>query len=182
LNEEQRTLYERIAGGARLKGGVALTDEAAGLVGPFNAYLHTPALGGRLEAAGVGLRELTVLAPHLREIATLVCAKHHGAQFVWYGHAQIALKEGVEPEAIEAIRVGQNPAFLNPTTAAVYRFSVELTESHRVSDETYSALAERLSERERVELVFVLGYFALVSMTLNVFEVALPEGEPSPFE
>ncbi|MCP4908276.1 MAG: hypothetical protein GY910_25160 [bacterium] len=48
-----------------------------------------------------------------------------------------------------------------------------------MSDETFSELAERLPERE---LVFVLGYFTLVSMTLNVFQVALPEGESLPLD
>ena len=181
LNEEQRALYDRVVAGPRRKMGVSLADEEGGLIGPFNAYLHTPELGGRLEAAGVGLRELTVLAPRLREIAILVSAVHHRAQFEWYAHAQIARNEGVGGEAIEAIHGGRDPGFSDPTDAAVYRFSVELLEKHRVSEATFAALAEELSERERVELVFVLGYYALVSLTLNVFEVALPEGEPPPF-
>jgi len=181
LDEEQQALYNRVVGGPRRKMGVSLADEEGGLIGPFNAYLHTPELGGRLEAAGVGLRELTVLAPRLREIAILVSAAHHRAQFEWYAHAQIARNEGVDVEAIEAIHGGRDPGFSDPTDAAVHRFSVELLENHRVGEETFAALAEELSERERVELVFVLGYYALVSLTLNVFEVALPEGEPPPF-
>lgn len=181
LSEEQRALYDRVSGGPRRKMGVSLSDEEGGLIGPFNAYLHTPQLGGRLEAAGVGLRELTALTPRLREIAILLSARHHRAQFEWYAHAQIARNEGVESELIEAIHAGRPPGFSNPADRAVYAFSVELLEKHRVGDETFAALAKELSERERVELVFVLGYYALVSMTLNVFEVGLPEGEPDPF-
>jgi 4-carboxymuconolactone decarboxylase len=182
LTSGQRALYDLIEGGPRRKMGVSLSDEEGGLIGPFNAYLHTPELGGRLEAAGVGLRESTALAPRLREIAILVSAKHHRAQFEWYAHAQIARNEGVEADSIEAIRLGEDPGFTDPTDVAVHRFAVELLEGHRVGDETFAALAERLPEREQVELVFVLGYYALVSMTLNVFEVALPEGESNPFE
>ena len=181
LSDEQRVLYERVAGGPRRKMGISLTDADGALLGPFNAYLHAPALGARLEAAGVGLREATALAPRLREIAILVTAKHHRAQFEWYAHAKIARDEGVAPEAIAAIKAGRAPAFPEATDAAVHAFAVELVETSRVSDPTYAALAERLSERERVELVFVLGYYALVSMALNAFEVALPEGEPLPF-
>ncbi len=182
LSDEQRVIYERVASGPRRRMGVSLADEEGGLIGPFNAYLHTPELGGRLEAAGVGLRELTALAPRLREIAILTSAKHHRAQFEWYAHAQIARTEGVDDEVIAAIHAGRKPTFKDPTDAAVHRFAVELLDNHRVADETYAALAECLSERERVELVFVLGYYALVSMTLNVFEVALPLGESLPFE
>jgi 4-carboxymuconolactone decarboxylase len=182
LNDEQRALYDRVADGPRRKMGVSLADQEGGLIGPFNAYLHTPELGGRLESAGVGLRELTALAPRLREIAILVSARHHRAQFEWFAHAQIARTEGVEADAIEAIHQGADPAFTDPTDAAVYRFAVELLETHRVSPSTFEGVANRLSERERVELVFVLGYYSLVSMTLNAFEVELPEGTPLPFE
>ena len=182
LNDEQRGLYERIAGGPRRKMALPLADQEGGLIGPFNAYLHTPELGSRLEAAGVGLREVTALAPRLREIAILVSARHYRAQFEWFAHAQIARREGVESELIEAIHRGEEPAFLDPTDACVYRFSVELLENHRVREESYAAVSARLSERERVELVFILGYYALVSLTLNAFEVELPPGEPLPFD
>jgi 4-carboxymuconolactone decarboxylase len=32
-----------------------------------------------------------------------------------------------------------------------------------------------------VELVGILGYYSLVSMTINAFEVPPPEGAPQPF-
>jgi 4-carboxymuconolactone decarboxylase len=33
-----------------------------------------------------------------------------------------------------------------------------------------------------VDLVGVMGYYGLVSMTLNTFQVPLPDGEPLPFK
>ncbi len=33
-----------------------------------------------------------------------------------------------------------------------------------------------------VELVGILGYYVLISMTLNVFRMPLPEGTPLPFK
>ncbi len=181
LNDEQRALYERVAGGPRRKMGISLTDDEGALLGPFNAYLHTPELGARLESAGVALREVVSLSPRLREIAILMTAKHHRSQFEWYAHASIARDEGLSEQAIEAIKQGRDPGFADPTEAAVHAFAAELLEKRRVSDATFDALAARLPEKERVELVFVLGYYALVSMTLNVFEVPLPQGEKLPF-
>ena len=181
LNDEQRALYERVAGGPRRKMGISLTDEQGALLGPFNAYLHTPELGARLESAGVALREVASLAPRLREIAILMTAKQHRAQFEWYAHASIARDEGLSEESIEAIKQGRDPEFADPIEAAVHAFAAELLEKRRVSDAIFDALAAQLPEKERVELVFVLGYYALVSMTLNVFEVPLPQGEEPPF-
>ncbi len=141
LSEEQAALYERIAGGPRTQMGVSLADEEGGLIGPFNAYLHSPALGGHLEAAGVGLRELTALAPKLREIAILVSARHHRAQFEWYAHARIGEAEGISPAAIEAMRLGCDPGFEDEAEAAVFRFSGELLGNHRLSDAAWDGAA-----------------------------------------
>lgn len=182
LDPAGRALRERIAGGPRLRMGVSLEDATGALIGPFNAYLHTPELGARLEAAGVGLRECVTLEARHREIAILVSARHHRAQFEWFAHAIIARREGVAPDVIDSIHAGREPDFEDPSDAAVFRFAGEMLEKHRVSDATFQALASHLGEKERVELVFVLGYYALVSMTLNAFEVALPAGVDPPFE
>ena len=49
-----------------------------------------------------------------------------------------------------------------------------------VSDATYTEAKAELSEKGVVDLVGVLGYYALVSMTLNVFEMPLPDGVTPP--
>ncbi|MEI2734952.1 MAG: hypothetical protein V9G24_09180 [Rhodoblastus sp.] len=50
-----------------------------------------------------------------------------------------------------------------------------------MSDATY-AFAERiLGARGLVDLVGVLGYYGLISMTINAFEVPVPAGAREPF-
>jgi 4-carboxymuconolactone decarboxylase len=77
---------------------------------------------------------------------------------------------------IEALRTGARPRLTKPDEAAVYEFATELYARRRVSDATYAAALAQLGERGVVDLVGVLGYYALVSMTLNVFGVEVPEG------
>jgi 4-carboxymuconolactone decarboxylase len=64
---------------------------------------------------------------------------------------------------------------------AVYRFAAELLQTRHVSDATYAFALETLGQLALVELVGVLGYYGLISMTINAFEVALPEGATDPF-
>ena len=45
----------------------------------------------------------------------------------------------------------------------------------------HAEAVELLGESAVVELVILLGYYTLVSMTLNVFEVPVPAGEDAPF-
>jgi 4-carboxymuconolactone decarboxylase len=51
-----------------------------------------------------------------------------------------------------------------------------------VGDDLYRATVETLGERGVVELVGLLGYYALNSMTLNTFEIGPPSGTPPELE
>ena len=53
--------------------------------------------------------------------------------------------------------------------------------TNRVSEVTYRQAVEAITKAGVVDLIGVVGYYGLVSMTLNVFEVPLPEGESEPF-
>lgn len=63
----------------------------------------------------------------------------------------------------------------------MYAFAKELLDTRKVSDVTYQRAVAELGLTAMVELVGVLGYYGLVSMTINAFEVPLPDGAPQPF-
>jgi 4-carboxymuconolactone decarboxylase len=49
-----------------------------------------------------------------------------------------------------------------------------------VPESLYVEAVKVLGERKVVELVGILGYYTMVSMTLNVFDIGVPEGEADP--
>jgi 4-carboxymuconolactone decarboxylase len=84
-------------------------------------------------------------------------------------------------EIIEAIRTGQEPKFSDAKQASVYTFSRELHRERTVSDAVYADAVRHLGLQPVVELVGVLGYYTLISMTINAFSVPLPDGASDPF-
>ena len=100
----------------------------------------------------------------------------------WWAHARIAAGHGLEAEVIDAILAGEVPRFSEEADRLVYEFAGEVLREHRVSESLYGDLAQTLGESELVELVTLLGYYVMISMTLNVFRVELPSGETSPFQ
>lgn len=76
---------------------------------------------------------------------------------------------------IEAIRTNQEPAFENEDEAVVSAFTRAVHLERRVSDELYARAVEILGEEMVVDLVGILGYYALISITINVFDVDLPD-------
>ena len=139
-----------------------------GVFGPFVPLLRSPVLLERVAAVGEFLRFDSVLEPRLRELATCVAARHVSNRFEWSMHAPLAVKAGVAPEAIEALRQGATPRPLAPDEQVTVDFVHELLATHGVSDLTYQAAIARWGERGVVELTALVGYFVMVSWLMNV--------------
>ncbi len=172
LTPEQRALAESIKSGPRGRFKMS---------GPFAIYLHSPAFGELAQKLGGHLRFQTSVPPRLSEFAILVTAQHWKAQYEWAMHAPIAEKQGVKPQTIRDLQAGRAPKSAPRDEMAIYAFIKELYGKRRVSTPTYNRVKKLLGEAGTVELVGILGYYAMVSMTLNTFRAPLPEGTPVPF-
>jgi 4-carboxymuconolactone decarboxylase len=164
---EQRALAESIKSGPR--GQFKLS-------GPFAIYLHSPAFGELAQKLGGHVRFRTSVPPRLSEFAILCTAQQWKAQYEWAAHAVLGEKAGVKPETIRAIQAGRPPKSAPKDEMAIYAFVKELYAKKRVSTPTFNHVKKILGDAGTVELVGILGYYAMVSMTLNTFKAPLPEG------
>ena len=139
-----------------------------GAKGPFIALLRSPELLARLQKVGEYLRFENALPPRLSEFATLVVARAWTQQFEWFVHVPLALAAGTGADTIAALRTGRRPSAMSPDETLVYDFTIELMHHHGVSDDTYRRCVEAFGERATVDLVGTIGYFAWMSMMLNV--------------
>ena len=144
---------------------------------PLRAWLHSPEMGDRAQRLGEHLRYDTVLGPMLAELAILVTARYWTAHYEWYAHKRLALKAGLDPAVIDAIADRRAPALGDAKAQAVYDFSTTLHTTRTVPASLYASAVAALGEQGVVDLVGLLGYYTLVSMTLNAFDIGLPEGE-----
>ena len=149
--------------------------------GPLKVWLNSAELAARAQELGAFCRYHTSLPKRLSELAILITGAYWKAGFEWFVHAPAGMSAGLNPAVVEAIRVGQEPKFSRDDEAVLYAFTCELLEKRRVSDVTYRRAVEELGELGAVELVGILGYYALISMTIIAFEIPVPDGEPEPF-
>ncbi len=63
----------------------------------------------------------------------------------------------------------------------MHDFATELYESRRVSDAVFDAAVARFGDEVTINLVGLLGYYALVAMTLNVFDMRAAGQTDLPF-
>lgn len=167
MTPEQRKVAEAIMSGPRNS-----------LSGPFNAWLRSPELADRLQKVGEYLRFNTSLDHRLNKFAILITAREWDSQYEWYAHYPLAMKAGLKPEVAADVAAGRRPAAMQEDERLVYDFTTELRRTRAVSDETYKAAVDKLGEQGVMDLIAVSGYYDLVSMTLNVAEVKVPEGQP----
>jgi 4-carboxymuconolactone decarboxylase len=170
LDDRQRGVHDAILAGPR------------GIVeGPLRVWLLSPDLADRAQALGEFCRFGSSLPPALSELAILVTGRFWRAGFEWHVHAPIAERAGLDPAAIAAIRRGDIPD-LQGAEAAVYAFSRQLIETRAVDDAAYAAAVAALGRRGVVDLVGILGYYGLISMTITAFRVPVPVGAEEPFD
>lgn len=146
---------------------------------PLRAWLHSAEMADRAQHLGEYLRWETSLGRALSEIAILVTARFWTSHYEWFAHKREALKAGIDPAIIDAIAARQTPDFADPKARTVYEFALTLHRDHAVPDALYASAKESLGEQGVLELVGLLGYYTLVSMILNAFEIGLPSGETS---
>ena len=170
MTPEQRRVADAIRSGPR-----------GGMGGPFEAWLRSPALADHAQQLGAYCRFGTDLPKDVAELAILLTGAHWKAQFEFWAHTRLGRAAGLPDEVIEAIRTGRRPALARPDLETAYVVVSEYFATNRLSDETYRRAIETFGERGLVDLIGLVGYYGLVSMTLNVFEVDLPQGETLPF-
>src|SRR5215468_6468419 len=122
LTPQQKKYVESILSGPR-----------GDITGPLGVMMVTPELGDLAQKAiaysrFAGREGFSSVPPKLNELAILVVAKHWSAEYVWNAHHTAAVRYGITPETVEAIRAGKRPANMEKDVAAVYNFAAEFIE------------------------------------------------------
>jgi 4-carboxymuconolactone decarboxylase len=165
MTDEQGRIHDEIVSGPRGR-----------IQGPLKIWLNSPGLADVAQKLGAYMRFGSRLAPHLSELAIIVTGAHYKAEYEWYAHVRFAHDAGIPETVTEAIRMGETPDLPDPEQRIVYKVAVELTRDHGVSDATYAEAIEVLGLPALVDLIALVGYYGIVSLTLNSFEIPTPDG------
>lgn len=144
-------------------------------------WLNRPELADRAQSLGRYCRYDTLLPQRLSELAIVTLARIWGSEYEWYVHKKFAIEAGISAEAIETIRSGGVPAFEREDEAIVHAFVVAAQVEREVGDELYARAVAALGSDGVIDLVAILGYYTLISLSINIFKVSPPPGVPREF-
>ena len=169
LNEQQKPLADQV-----------MKVSSVGIGGPYNLLLRSPVLGQRLFDLFDYLRWNTSLPPRLSEMAILITARQWTAQYEWFAHYPLAIKGGLDPQILSAIAQGKRPDNMKDDEAALYDLAMALYRDKKVSDPVYQAALEKFGERGIMDIIGIIGYYDIASMTLITMQATAPNDSVPP--
>jgi alkylhydroperoxidase family enzyme len=114
----------------------------------------------------------STLPPRLRELAILRVAHRTASTYEWGQHVLLGRKAGLSDDEIAAVARGEAADGFD---GAILHSVDELLDNYELSDATWSALSDRLDERQRMDLMFTIGCYAALAMAFNTFGVELED-------
>jgi 4-carboxymuconolactone decarboxylase len=145
------------------------------LQGPFTMFLHCPELAGRLAHLGAFVRFEGSLDMRVRVLAAMTVAREFKAVYVWGAQTGGARRLGVPEATITAIRENHSRG-IPPEDAQIVEVTRQLLRRHRIDDAAASALRARFGDNGFIELTGAIGYYSMLSMTVNACELEAAPG------
>jgi len=163
-DEDLRHLYER------------LSENPMGNLNIFKVMAHSPRLMRNwLRMATPLLGNGLLLAPRLREIAILRVAQNARSEYEFGQHIPIARAAGLTDEEIGSLKDYEDTDCFSDLERAVVRYVDAVSPFATDAPDRARDLRRWLSDRELLELSFVIGHWTMVACVLVPLEVELDE-------
>ncbi len=147
---------------------------------PFRAYARSPEMAQKLISLAEYLRWNSSLPPRLSELAILITAREWTAQYEWYAHYPHAIKGGLDPKVAADLAAGKRPEGMKDDETALYDLVTALHRDKKVSDPIYKGALDKFGERGVMDVIGIIGFYVITSMTLNTMQAGVPDGKPLP--
>jgi alkylhydroperoxidase family enzyme len=176
LTPAQKPLYEDMKAGIASNFNAFKTVAPNGaLMGPWNPWLHEPRIGGAIWELTKAMTAEASLPDPVRQIAILVVGARYKAAYELYAHIAVAEREGMSEARLTTLTAGSRPADLSEQEGCAYDVAFTLSGGGVLPQPAYDRAVQLFGQHGANELIYLVGLYALVSVTLNGFDVPLPE-------
>lgn len=178
LSAEQQPLYEDMKAGiaSNFNAFRTVADDGS-LMGPWNPWLHEPAIGGAVWNLTKVMTMQATIPETARQIAILVVGAHFDAAYELYAHIAVAEQEGMTPARLATLCSGQRPEGLSEADGTAYDVAFALVNGGVLPRPAWEQALAQFGDHGAAELIYLVGLYCLVSMTLNGFNVPVPDRE-----
>lgn len=178
LTPEQKQLYDDMRKGIATNfSAFTVEREDGALMGPWNPWLHEPAIGRAIWDLTLAMTANATLKDNVRQIAILVVGARFGAAYEIYAHIAVAELQGMRPERLATLVADLKPNDLAADESVAFDVAYALVRGGILPEPLYRLAVETFGQHGANELIYLVGLYSLVSTTLNGFNVPVPERE-----
>jgi len=146
--------------------------EERGQISPlYQTLLNAPEIAQGWESLLTAIRNRNSLSPAIREMIILRVAILNRADYEFDAHEPHALKAGVSPEKIAAIRNLKFPPIFTEQETIILNLTDVMTNDIQVPDELFDQVKPHFNDTQRLELVATIAAYNMVSRLLNALHV-----------
>ena len=127
----------------------------------FWGWLH---FAGRLMPGGR-------LSRRESELVILRVASRRGSSYELTQHRRLGRRAGLSAVEVAAIEEGGAGASFSPREQLLLRAADELLATDDLTDALWSELGDRFDDRERIEVVMLVGHYAMLATALHALRV-----------
>jgi 4-carboxymuconolactone decarboxylase len=178
LTPDQKSLYDEMRKGiASNFNAFKVEREDGALMGPWNPWLHEPAIGKAIWDLTLAMTANASLTDNVRQIAILVVGARFDAAYEMYAHIAVAETEGMKAERLATLVADVKPTDLAADESVAYDVAYKLARGGVLPEPLYRLAIATFGQHGTNELIYLIGLYSLVSTTLNGFNVPVPERE-----
>ena len=164
VKPELRAVFDQVSSGP---GGVG--------TGPMSVLKNSPEMARRAIPLFEYVRNESSVPPKLRELAMIVTARAMDCPYIWNIHAGLGRQAGLSDAMVTALRDKRPLPPLPADEAAVYAYTTQLFQAHRVKQDTFQAVLQLVGAQGLVELNTLIGYYTMLAFNANSVELQLPQ-------
>jgi alkylhydroperoxidase family enzyme len=178
LTADQKALYDNMRAGIASNFNAFMVEREDGaLLGPWNPWLHEPAIGKAIWDLTMAMTAQASLPDNVRQVAILAVGAHFDAAYEIYAHIAVAEREKMSPQRLATLVANLKPNDLSPEESVAFDVTYALVRGGVLPEPLYSLAVSTFGQHGANELFYLVGLYSLVSTTLNAFNVPVPERE-----
>ena len=175
LTGEQQALYDDLRRGMGDRfSAFKVNREDGAFIGPWNPYLHEPAIGRTTWDLTHAIDQLNTLSRSVREVAILVVGARYKASYLIYAHVAIGEAAGRPVASLATMAAALKPTGLSADESIGYDIACSLTAGSTLPESLYRLGVGTFGQRGMHELIYLVGLYSMLAVTLNAFDVPVP--------
>lgn len=175
MNSEQKRLFAQMQTEIpKSFNAFKVRDSSGRLLGPWNAWLHQPDYGIPIWALSDAVCKDIGLSNRVMQIVILAVGAKLKAAYELYAHSMVAKSIGLSSSEIGQLKLGEIPQTLDHSEKIAFNIAACLLDGEILPDSLYSEGVQLFGDKGLAQIIYLVGFYMLVSITLNAYKVGIP--------